>query len=1434
LLLAAVDVSGRDRWRWLLTDEDTGVALAVNTVEVDRRAAEWAGFTDLYGWVKVNADPGRRITSGTGLVDRVGRWITRYLLGEAVVAAIAARAPTTVRVQVPDELGFLRLRPLELAHHNGTPLAATGEIAFVYQLTDIGSVPAQRPGTAEQRGVRMVAVFSQPDRTSMLALRRERYELTRLVRRLAATTRRAIDLEVLQYGVTRQILTERIAAKGGCDLLHISAHGRSDALLLEKPDGTPDPVSTDELVRLLKPVRRRVKLAVVSACESAAASVTETLHWLNIDTTTGGALSVADEADVQPAAGLASRIGLDLECAVVAMRYPVVDEFAIGLADRLYHNLFQQQLPLETATCRAVADAVDRGPGLSRPPVSVATPALLTASPDLAGLRFDPPKGSVDFADLRLVGFPDEPERFVGRAAAMARATTALAPDSGSTAVLFHGMAGAGKTACALELAYRHRDTFADAVFWQAPLHDDQWAGALTDLAFTLERQLGDRGFAMVDKIGTAERFAAFLPGLRRLLTDTGLLLVLDNLETLLTPDGQWRDPRWADLIDALIRHGGVSRVVLTSRTRPAGLDPGVVVLPVHALYLDETVLLARELPHLGRLLHADGSNERTGTGGATVSVEQVERDRALVRRTLTVVQGHPKLLELADAAARHPDQLAAHLGAAEAVSDAGRLAAFLTHGDSSLDPDGFLAILTGWTESTLHTLPEPARLLLHALCAIEDDDRISPVVGPVWPVLWTRLHPDADPPPLGDAVARLATAALIHTEPQPAANGEEPVVRYRIHPGVADTVHTATSGPVVAATRRALADFWYVVYTGATNRQGGEHTPTVVRAGLAAAPYLLALSDYGTAAALLERAVRRDQIPAAAQAALPHLRRIAEATGSADDLGILARVLTRIDPGEAEQLMRDVLRRADEDGDHRLASSIASDLINLLQRSGRLAAALDLADTLAGHTRQAGLGPWTQFADEVRRLQIMYRMGHIDQVLTEALHLRDRMAELPDQQGDNDIVLPWNVRETLLNLGAHAATDRGRWQTALDLAHEEIASLQQRGASNHDIAYSRFNTYRPLVALGRVDQAEQVLLACQQVFEDEQDITRLANAIGARADLAFGRGHHHDGAALLRTAIRLLYVQPQPLDVAVAHSNLAVHLAAEGSNPAEVIGHHLAGTLLGHLIGDSHHTASRLRGLAARLQAAPDLVLPATLADLASVVERVEGVRYAALVAVLTGGNLSLADQGLADLIHTARSVPPATSTGDLGPQLAAWEPVLAALTAASRGDSHATRLLTEFFDRYATHPDWAALVDRLRLLHTGERDPDTLLLNLDPIGAAVVQRALDALAGRIQLDSTGPEQPAPQPANGGGLDAFIDLVAAAAAGTSGTTTALTPTLDAMAAEPVGAVLADRIRRIIAGERDADQLSAGVHPAAAPIIAAILDRLAPPPPDVH
>jgi hypothetical protein len=233
----------------------------------------------------------------------------------------------------------------------------------------------------------------------------------------------------------------------------------------------------------------------------------------------------------------------------------------------------------------------------------------------------------------------------------------------------------------------------------------------------------------MTGYIGTVPALEAFLPRLRQAMEDSGVLLVLDNLETLLTPDGSWRDPRWKSLMTALTSHDGESRVILTSRIVPTGLAVGTMrlpadddadeddqarqyadsrraasgsspgteaaatrqpsavgdpalTLPVHALSLQESIALARELPHLRELLHAD-------TG-----------------------------------AIRDPDDVEANAHTTERMG------------------------------------PTPP-----ATC-LEDSDRQSNIVEANWADLWHRLERPGDPPAPGPLLSALARAALVEAEP--------------------------------------------------------------------------------------------------------------------------------------------------------------------------------------------------------------------------------------------------------------------------------------------------------------------------------------------------------------------------------------------------------------------------------------------------------------------------------------------------------------------------------------------------------------------------------------------------------------------------------------------------------------------------------------------
>src|SRR5450755_1968339 len=545
----------------------------------------------------------------------------------------------------------------------------------------------------------------------------------------------------------------------------------------------------------------------------------------------------------------------------------------------------------------------------------------------------------------------------------------------------------------------------------------------------------------------------------------------------------------------------------MTSRVAPAGRDGGVLVAGVHALDLAESAALARELPGLRDLLHADdGGSERTAD-----TEDAVAGDRELVRRVLRVVQGHPKLMELADAAARGGrEQLAARLDAAEHAAaeegaGGGILDTFFRDGATALGAGRLLEALAGWTTAVVGQLPGPAALMARFLACLEDTDRASWVIEATWAGLWRRLAEPGDPPDPAPLLAVLAAAALVQPDPPPGSGSQDEdgeVVSYRMHPGVAAAIRAAAPPEVAAAADAEAGEFWRQVSDAARQREGGEAGQVVVRAGLAAAPYLLRRQDWNTASLLLEHAIRRDYSPGTVQAALPALRAIAAATRAPQDLGGLARALAAVDPAGAEAMMREALARGKAGGDFRVASSVAGDLVNLLRDAGRLREALDLAGQMAGYTARAGLGPWTQLGDEGRRLQILGLMGDHQQVLGQIAALRARIDALPATPAGNETARPWNVRETTLDTGHSSALALGEWQQALDLNAAILASRQARGAGPHEIARTRFGDYAPLLRLGRLQDAGRLLAGCQQVFENHSDLRALAVVLGARSDL--------------------------------------------------------------------------------------------------------------------------------------------------------------------------------------------------------------------------------------------------------------------------------------------------------------------------------------------
>jgi tetratricopeptide (TPR) repeat protein len=1317
--LRVVDYHDSDHWRWLLSDPD-GKFVADHPVALDPTEAEYAGFVDLAGFLQDRAVPDRRLASEAELVERVGRWVGRQVLGEQIGQALVDASPVVVDVVLSEAADFLSYRPLELAHVGGVPLARQ-DVSLICQVEGETRPAAKAP--IEGR-LRLLAVFSLPTGGTALALRRERYALVRLIRSIATRYRRAVEVEVLQYGVTRQRLGKALRDGQGWDVVHFSGHGLADGLVLEREDGTADLVATPDLVGLLRPARQRLKLVTLSSCLSAAATAAETRRWLELAVPDQLQAEATASATTKPLPELARKLVARLGCAVVAMRFPVVDDFAIALDEHLYEGLLGQDHTLARALQLAIPQAAGDAPSVGAPALSVATPALF--GPLATDLRLVPPRGESDFNvnTAKTSYFPDEPQRFVGRVAVLARASTVLAPRNrdGRNAVLLHGMAGAGKTACALELAYRHEPVFGALAWWQAPEQGRDIATSLRDLAVALEAQLP--GLAMVQATTSSAELARFLPRLTQLLEDNAALLVLDNLESLLTEQGAWRDPAWQHLVSALLAHSGESRVVLTSRIRPQGLDERVLVEPIHALSLDEALLLARELPNLGQLLRGNPAAVATDTDVSGVG---------LVQRVLQVVQGHPKLLELADAQAADPKLLRARLAEVEqALPGADRLGAFFARGESELAPEQFLQTLAGWTRGVAGVLPEGARVLLGVVCTLEEPDRTEPILEAVWPPIWQRLdRPDEAPPPL-EMVTLLEEQALIQAE-QPSGPDQDGPVGYRVHPGVAEAARAQAGPEVQQAVDEVLAAFWQALYRQATRAEGREASGMVVHAGRAAAPYLLRLGEWGTASRLLEEAVQRDRSPATVAALLPLLDQIAQATRGTDQglaiAGVLADVVGSVDPVEGERQLQAVLDAAVAQQRYDQASVTAAELVNLLRETGRLRQALALTDEQEGYTRQAGFGPWTQLAARGQRLQLLFLLGEHEQVLDEVQQLRQELASLPEASDQEERTTVWNVREGIPQIGALAAYELGRWEVALELNGEVTRSQVARDAPALEQARARFNDYGPLLELGRLEEARAVLHGCRAVYQAEGALLELGRVLGALADLEARLGHQQDAIGMAQTALRYSYAAGDPDNVPSSHFNLANYLRRAGGDPKLVVAHRLAAALLRYQTGEGR-LANTLRTLAEDLARFGEQAVPGSFDELAGRVGQVEGVRLAELLARLRlPGPAADGDQALAEVLRLTREQP--AQPPDAGPGLLEqWAPVLAAVVAAAGGNEQARAALEPLLTKLDATANWAALAAVLRRVLAGERG-EQLLDGLDEVDTQLVAEVLGRLQG-------------------------------------------------------------------------------------------------------
>ena len=437
---------------------------------------------------------------------------------------------------------------------------AENDVTFVYEIMPERGKPSVKKGPPSS-ALRVLAIFSEAVGAGSSKLYVERRRLASRIDQIAKQRDKSIELRILSYGMTRKQLQDTLEEGKGWDVVHVSGYGLIDGLATWRAG----PLSMKELTKKLKQLRPRLKVITLTDRERPGHPRAD---------------GASPEAQAVSSATVAMDLARVLDCAVLTFRYPACETYAATFAQELFVNLVgkkEQSLPgavqLATkTTCQQVPD--DQG-WCSRPgPVLFGPQAmdLFLPPPDL------PRISDYNVRTLKMASFPDEPACSDTPTELMARAADALSPDSDWRGVVLVGPL-ANTRSGALELAYEHQEDFPKLVWHEGPTARADVGRSFDDLIRSLDRQLDN--LRMAEQADTMDALRAFAPLLTELLETRLVLLVIADVDLLLSSKGDWKDPAWQLVMKAMCAHDGDSRLVITSTRLPQGMDDRMDVVAV-------------------------------------------------------------------------------------------------------------------------------------------------------------------------------------------------------------------------------------------------------------------------------------------------------------------------------------------------------------------------------------------------------------------------------------------------------------------------------------------------------------------------------------------------------------------------------------------------------------------------------------------------------------------------------------------------------------------------------------------------------------------------------------------------------------------------------------------------------------------------------------
>ncbi len=175
----------------------------------------------------------------------------------------------------------------------------------------------------------------------------------------------------------------------------------------------------------------------------------------------------------------------------------------------------------------------------------------------------------------------------------------------------------------------------------------------------------------------------------------------------------------------------------------------------------------------------------------------------------------------------------------------------------------------------------------------------------------------------------------------------------------------------------------------------------------------------------------------------------------------------------------------------------------------------------------------------------------------------------------------------------AHSAHLRlEHWQASLDLLTEKKHVEQVAGESAEALVRTQFNRYGPLMKLGYLDEAQQVLEGCLRIDTKVGDLAGQATDLSALANVWKERGDVSHTIELARQGLAICERLSNPEDRAISHGNLSSYLHEVGQ-VEEGAKHRLAGIVYFLVTGNQQNLEINLRNLSIHMKEAKDYPLP-------------------------------------------------------------------------------------------------------------------------------------------------------------------------------------------------------------------------------------------------